>query len=211
LGGWGGCRVSRSLLFDSWSWQNVRPSTFTNCNDFIALRDRVRPFQTRRLRTIHEGGMSHAAKPAPASRPNAKTATPVITRPGVRDARVQCVARRGSAMGTRQKVPRPRRNAKHDSCRPPSRYRPCNRSGQGSLPVVIALPDGKSGTDPSGRPPPKRARVRACLSPSAAKSATQAEKRPAGAGQVPLARLRQQKDYLARAPTAASSVSRSLP
>jgi hypothetical protein len=100
VGGWGG-PSSGSLLLDSWSWQNVRPSTFTNCNDFIALRDRVRPFQTRRLRTIHEGGRSHAAKPAPASRPNAKTATPVITWPGVRDAKVQCVARRGSAMGTR--------------------------------------------------------------------------------------------------------------
>jgi hypothetical protein len=57
----------------------------------------------------HEGGTSHAAKPAPASRPDAKTAMPVITRPGVSDARVLRVARRGSAMGTHQRSPTPAR------------------------------------------------------------------------------------------------------
>jgi hypothetical protein len=56
---------------------------------------------------IHEGGMSHAAMPAPASTPNAKTATPVITRAGVRDVKDLCVARRCSAMGTRQRSPTP--------------------------------------------------------------------------------------------------------
>jgi hypothetical protein len=56
----------------------------------------------QRLSTIHEGGMSHAAKPAPASTPNAKTAAPVITWTGVRDAKV---ARRRSAMGMCQRQP----------------------------------------------------------------------------------------------------------
>jgi hypothetical protein len=73
-----------------------------------------------RRRRIHEGGKSHAAKPAPASMPNAKTVTPAITQTGVRDAKALCVARRGSAMGTRQRS-RPQLRARHDSCRPPSR------------------------------------------------------------------------------------------
>src|SRR3984957_4860177 len=69
-----------------------------------------------RPRRIHEGGMSHAAKPAPASRPNAKTATPVITRPGVRDAKVLCVARRGSVMGTHQAPTPAQRKARFVPC-----------------------------------------------------------------------------------------------
>jgi hypothetical protein len=51
--------------------------------------------------------MSHAAMPAPASTPNAKTAMPVTTRAGVSDAKVVCVGRRCSAMGTRQRSPAP--------------------------------------------------------------------------------------------------------
>jgi hypothetical protein len=54
-----------------------------------------------------DGGITHAAMAAPASTPNAKTATPVITRAGVRDVKVLCVARRCSAMGTRQRSPTP--------------------------------------------------------------------------------------------------------
>jgi hypothetical protein len=50
--------------------------------------------------------MSHAAIPAPASTPNAKTAMRVITRAGVRDV-VLCGARSCSAIGTRQRSPTP--------------------------------------------------------------------------------------------------------
>jgi hypothetical protein len=63
--------------------------------------------------------MSHAAMPAPASTPNAKTAIPIITRAGVRDVKVLCVARICSAMGTRQRS-RPLRNAQAP------RRAPCN-------------------------------------------------------------------------------------
>jgi hypothetical protein len=73
--------------------------------------------------------MSHAAMPAPASTPNAKTAIPIITRAGVRDVKVLCVARICSAMGTRQRS-RPLRNAQHVSCRQSSMADLAARPGQ---------------------------------------------------------------------------------
>jgi hypothetical protein len=49
--------------------------------------------------------MSHAATPAPARTPKAKTATPAITRTAVRDAKVLYDARTSSAMGLAKKPP----------------------------------------------------------------------------------------------------------
>jgi hypothetical protein len=54
--------------------------------------------------------------PAPASMPNAKTATAAITRAGVRVRKDLSFAQGCSAMGTRQRS-QPRRNAKDVSCR----------------------------------------------------------------------------------------------
>ena len=54
---------------------------------------------------IHEGGMSHAAMPAPVSMPNAKTATAAITRAGVRVIKVLSFVQGCSAMGTGQRSP----------------------------------------------------------------------------------------------------------